>query len=122
MGLIANRSQSLSRQLDDRLEEVTKLISRIKNNPKGTAELLERAQRLRLSMETFDRQLNGDELRDDRWAMTKPGINQRISGALYSALSGTHGPTKTAMEQFAIGKTQFEQIESNLEGLQAAVP
>jgi hypothetical protein len=117
MGLVANRSQSLNRKLDDRLEEVTELISRIKNNPKGTAELLDQAQRLRHRMDVFDRQLNGDELKDDRWAMTKPGINQRIGRALSSALSGTHGPTKAAMEQYEIGKKQFEEIESKIEKL-----
>ena len=36
MSLLANRSQSLNRELDDQLEEVTELIRRIKNHPKGT--------------------------------------------------------------------------------------
>ena len=117
MGLVANRSQSLSRKLREQLEDVTGLIRRVKNNPKGTAELLDQAQNLRHRMEEFNRQLNGNELKDRRWAMTKPGINQRISRALSVALSGTHGPTATALEQYEIGKTQFEQIESDLEDL-----
>ena len=117
MGLVANRSQSLNRKLSEQLEEVTELIRRIKNNPKGTAKLLDQAQRLRQRMETFDRQMNGNELKDDRWAMTKPGINQRISRALSSAVSGTHGPTKEAMEQFKIGKQQLKKVEPRIEEL-----
>ncbi len=115
MGLVANRSQSLSRELDDRLQDVTELISRIKNNPKGTSALMNQAQSLRQRMEAFERQLNGDELKDDRWAMTKPGINQRIGKSLYSGLSGTHGPTKAAVEQFEIGKKQFGEIEPKIQ-------
>ncbi|MDF1844393.1 MAG: hypothetical protein P1U77_23395 [Rubripirellula sp.] len=117
MGLVANRSQSLNRRLDDRLEEITDLISRIKNNPKGTSQLLDQAQQLKQQMEMFERQMNGNELKDERWAMTKPGINQRISRGLYSTLSGTHGPTKAAIEQFEIGKKQFEEIESKIKQL-----
>lgn len=117
IGLVANRSQSLNRKIKERLEDVQELISRIKNNPKGTVELLDTAQTLRKRMESFDRQLNGNELKDDRWAMTKPGINQRISRALFSAISGTHGPTKTSLEQFEIGKQQFEEIEPKIKNL-----
>jgi hypothetical protein len=117
MGLFANRAQSQSRRLAERLEEVTELIDRIKDHPKGSAKLLAQAQELRLRMEGFDRQLNGDTLKDNRWAMTKPGINQRISRGLYSAVSGTHGPTQAASEQFEIGKAQFEQMEPALKKL-----
>ena len=117
MGLVANRAQSLSSRLNDHLEKVTALIPRIKNNPKGTAELLNQAQELKQEMETIQRQLNGDELKDERWAMTKPGINSRISRALYSALSGTYGPTKSAIEQFEIGEKQFTEIEPQIKKL-----
>lgn len=114
MGLVVNRTQAINRQLDDRLEEVTQLISRIKDHPNGTAELLDQAQRLRQSMEGFERQLNGNELKAERWVRSKPGVNQRISRAFFSAVSGTNGPTKSALEQFEIGKKQFEAIESEL--------
>lgn len=117
IGLLANRARSLSGELDERLEEVAELIARIKNSPRGTAELLQRAQDLRLRMESLDRQLNGDPLKDERWTMAKPGINQRIGRALYGALSGTHGPTKTAIEQYEIGKKQFEEIEPDLKAV-----
>ncbi|MEM6689261.1 MAG: glycosyl hydrolase [Planctomycetota bacterium] len=117
MSLVANRSQSLNRELDEKLKEVRKLITRIEDNPKGSAELLDQAQSLLRSMEKLDRQMNGDEMKDQRWVTTKPGINQRISRALGSALSGTHGPTKTAIEQFEIGKEQFEKIEPKIKRL-----
>ena len=117
MGLVANRSQSLSRKLDEQLNELTELIKRIKNTPKGTPELLDRSQQLRQRMETFDRLMNGDELKDKRWAMTKPSINQRIGRALGDALSGTHGPTKAALEQLEIGKKQLDKIEPKINRL-----
>ncbi|MEM9366528.1 MAG: glycosyl hydrolase [Planctomycetota bacterium] len=117
MGLVANRSQSLKRKLDERLEEVSDLIRRIKNNPKGTVKLLSQAQNLRQRLEAFDRQMNGDDLKDDRWAMAKPGINQRMGRALSVAISGTHGPTKSALEQFKIGKKQFEAVEPTIKQL-----
>ena len=117
MGQVANKSQLLSRQLSERLGDVQSLISRVMNHPRATAKLLNQAQRLRLQLESFDRMLNGDELKDERWAMTKPGINQRISSSISSAASGTYGPTKTALEQFKIGKQQFEELKPKLEKL-----
>jgi len=117
MGIVANKAQLLNRQLSDRLDEVNALIERIKGHPKGTAKLLNQAQNLRQQLESFDRMLNGDELPDKRWAMTRPGISQRINSAIYSAASGTYGPTKTAMEQFNIGKIQFQKLEPALKKL-----
>ena len=117
IGLVANRAQSLNRKLGERLEEVTRLVSRLKNSPRAAAELVDQAQRLLGRMEAVDRQMNGDELKDDRWARSKPGINQRISRALSSAASGTHGPTESDLQQYEIGKQQFEEIEPTLKEL-----
>ncbi|MEE2937276.1 MAG: glycosyl hydrolase [Planctomycetota bacterium] len=117
MGVVANRAQLLNRLLSERLDVLSSLISRIKDHPRGTAKLLDQAQKLRLELEAFDRMLNGDELADERWAMTKPGINRRISNAIYGGASGTYGPTKTALEQFTIGKRQFEKMEPKLKKL-----
>ena len=117
MGGVANRAQLMNRRLSDRLSDVSSLISRIKDHPRGTAKLLDQAQKLQSELETFNRMLNGDELADGRWAMTKPGISRRISNAIYSAASGTYGPTKTALEQFKIGKRQFEKMEPKLKKL-----
>ena len=117
MGLVANRSQLLSRQLSDRLDSVNELIRRIKDHPFGDAKVLSQAQALKLKMESMDRILNGDELKDDRWAMTKPGVNRRISNAIYGAASGTYGPTQASIEQYQIGKQQFEKLEPKLKRL-----
>lgn len=114
MGDVANQAQLLNRKLSDRLEDVGRLIDRVKTHPKGNAKLLSDAQALRKTLESYDRMLNGDELIDERWAMTKPGVNQRLNQAIYSAASGTYGPTKTALEQFKIGKQQFEKLEPKL--------
>lgn len=117
MGLVVNRAQSLGRRINDRLEEIIRLTAQIRNHPKGSAKLIQQAQHLRLQLEAFDRQFHGNALKDDRWVMTKPGINQRLSRALSSAVSGTHGPTKSAIEQYEIGKQQLEQVEAQVEDL-----
>ena len=117
MGLVANRAQSLNRDLNERLDDVTSMIARIKANPKGTTKLLDQAQKMRQQMQDYVQQLNGNELKDDRWTKTKPGIVQRMSRSMFSALSGTNGPTKDALKQFEIGQKQFEAIESKLKKL-----
>ena len=114
MGTVANRAQLLDRELDETLEELTDIIRTLKDHPNGTVKLLVEAQQLEQRLQNFSRDLNGDELKDDRWAMTRPGIRQRLSRALYSAMSGTSGPTGGAIEQFQIGKEQFESLEPNL--------
>ncbi len=117
MGVVANRAQSLRRRLDDRLEDMERLITRLADNPRTTPQLLVQAQDLRRRMQVFDRQLNGDELRDRKWARAVPGINERIGRALSVGLSGTHGPTKASLEQFEIGRKQFEEIEPKIKVL-----
>jgi len=65
-------------------------------------------------MEVFTRKLRGNDLKDARWVMTEPGILSRMQRALFGSMRGTHGPTRTTREQWAIGKEQFEEIEADL--------
>ena len=57
MGGVANQAQLLNRKLSDRLDDVNRLISRVRNHPKGTAKLLSQAQALRQKLESYDRSL-----------------------------------------------------------------
>ena len=117
MGLFANRTYSATQKLNEQLESITSLIDQIKQHPKGTPELLSQALKLKHRMEVYDRMLGGDELKDERWVRAEPGINQRLQGALYGTMSGTHGPTKTSLEQWKIGREQFRKIEADLQKL-----
>lgn len=117
MGQYVNRTYSVTQKLSEREEEITELIGTLKQHPKATPGLLAEAQKLKQRMSVFSRKLGGDDLKDDRWVMIEPGINQRLQRALFSAIGGTHGPTKTSKEQWEIGKQQFEEIEADLQKL-----
>ncbi|MCP4783532.1 MAG: glycosyl hydrolase [Fuerstiella sp.] len=114
MGLFTNRTYSATQKLNERIEEITRLISKLRQHPKATPELLNQALKLKHRMSVYSRRLGGDELKDERWTMTEPGINQRLQRALSGTLNGTHGPTKTVKEQWQIGKEQFKEIEADL--------
>lgn len=117
MGRFANRTYALTEKLSERIEEIGELTDTLRNHPRATPELLAQAQELRRRMEVYSRQLNGDDLKDDRWVMSEPGINSRLSRGLFGTISGTYGPTKTAREQWQIAKEQFEEIEGDLRKL-----
>lgn len=114
MGLYVNKTYAASQQLNERVNQITELIALLKNHPKGTPELLAEAQTLKSRLDTFTRKLSGDDLKDARWVMTEPGITRRLQRAMFGSLRGTHGPTKTTKEQWAIGKEQYEEVEGDL--------
>jgi hypothetical protein len=114
MGLFANRTYAASTTLSERLEQITKLTNTIRNHPNGTPELLAEANTLKLRMEEFGRKLRGNQLKSKRWVLTEPGINSRLQRAMSGSLRGTHGPTRTAREQYKIGSDQFKTIEADL--------
>lgn len=117
IGLFTNRAYTASQKLSERNEELSVLISRLRQHPNATPELLGQAVKLKQKLDGFSRILRGNELKEERWAMTEPGINERLQGALSGAMSGTYGPTQTTREQWKIGKEQFEEIEADLNQL-----
>ena len=117
IGLFTNRAYTATQKLREQTEELTVLISRLRQHPNATPELLGRAIELKQQMENYARLLGGNELKEERWARTEPGINSRLQGALSGAMSGTYGPTKTVREQWQIGRKQFLEIESDLKRL-----
>ena len=117
MGLYANKTSAASSDLGERLEQIDGLISTLSDHPKGTPALIATATKLKRRMESFQRQLRGDQEKDDRWVMIEPGILSRLRGALFGSVRGTHGPTKSTREQYQIGKEQFEAISDELHKL-----
>ena len=117
VGLVANRINAASTTLNERQEQLTELITVLQNHPQGTAKMVANGEALKLRMEAFVRRLNGDELKDERWVQTEPGIRSRIQRALFGSLQGTHGPTQSTRQQFEIGKQQYAEIEDELRKL-----
>lgn len=114
MGLYANRTNAISTTLSERLAQINDLSNTIKNHPKGTSKLLADSRDLKLRMEDYQRKLRGNQNKTARWVMTEPGISSRLQRAMFDAMQGTHGPTKTGREQYKIGREQFEEIEADL--------
>lgn len=114
MGLFANRNYAATQRLSERTEQITDLITTIKQHPKGTPELLSQAQKLHHRMRYYNRKLFGNEEKDNRWVMTEPGINNRLQRAFFGSVGGTHGPTKTTKEQWQIAKEEWQEIEADL--------
>ncbi|MEM0926397.1 MAG: hypothetical protein AAGJ83_10205, partial [Planctomycetota bacterium] len=117
MGLFANRNNAASRRLSERSGQIDELIETLKTHPRGTPELLSDAMKLKHRLEAFDRKLSGDRAKSSRWVMAEPGISQRLQRAFYGTIGGTHGPTKTTLEQYEIAKEQWSEIEDDLYGL-----
>ena len=114
VGLMSNKVSAASSVLGEREEQLTGLISTIRNHPKGTAELVAKANELKKRLSDYKLKLNGDDLADEKWMMTVPGISSRIRGAMFGGMSGTYGITKATKEQYEIGVKEFEEIRGDL--------
>jgi hypothetical protein len=114
IGLFMNKLTAISSTLGDRIEQIDGLIRAIDGHPKGTAKLLAEANEIKKRLSDYRRKLSGDPLKSERWMMQEPGISSRVRSAMFSAMSGTYGPTKTAKEQFQIGVESFGEIEADL--------
>ena len=113
-GLMANKVSAASSVLNEREEQLTSLIRAISNHPDGTVELVAKANDLQKRLADYKIQLSGDDMRDDKWMMTVPGISSRIRGAVFGGMRGTYGLTKSAKEQYKIGVEEFEEIKVDL--------
>lgn len=113
-GLMANKISAASTVLREREDQLSGLIRTISSHPSGTAELLATANDLQKRLSDYKLKLSGDDMKDDKWMMTVPGIGSRIRGALFGGMRGTYGVTKAAKEQYDIGVEEFEEIKDDL--------
>ena len=113
-GLMANKISAARTVLGERQEQLTELVGAIQKHPQGTAELIAKATKLKKRLSDYKLQISGDDLKAEKWILSEPSIESRIRGALMSGMSGTHGITKTAKQQYRIGVEQFESIEKEL--------
>ena len=116
-GLMANKISAARSVLGERQEQLSKLMETIQKHPQGTAELMGEATKLKKRLSDYKLKISGDNLKAEKWILSEPSIESRIRGALMSGMSGTHGLTKTAKQQYQIGVEQFESIEKGLFGL-----
>lgn len=117
VGRVANRTMAVTSVLNERVEQIDELVGAVKRHPNGSAELVAEGLDFKKRLAAYQRKLGGDPIKAKRWMMDEPGINSRIRGAMFSAISGTYGPTETAIEQYEIGLEQFEEIEDDLRTL-----
>ena len=113
-GLMANKVSAASSVLSERDEQLGELIRTINSHPNGTAELVAKANDLQKRLSDYKIKLRGDDMKDDKWMMTVPGISSRIRGAMFSGMRSTYGITKAAKEQYKIGVEEFEEIQEDL--------
>ena len=116
-GLMTNKISAARSVLGERQEQLSKLMETIQKHPQGTAELIGTATKLKKRLSDYKLKISGDDLKAEKWIRSEPSIESRIRGALMSGMSGTHGLTKTAKQQYRIGVEQFETIEKELFGL-----
>ena len=113
-GLMANKVSAARSVLGERQEQLSELLEMIQKHPRGTAELITKASKLKKRLSDYKRQISGDELKAEKWILGEPSIESRVRGALMNGMSGTYGITKTARQQYRIGVKQFESIEEQL--------
>ena len=111
---LSNKLRAASSTLSERSEQLDGMMQILKSHPNGSRELVAEATELKKRLDDFDRQLGGDDMKSEMWIRTEPGIQSRIRSAMFSAVGGTHGPTKAAREQLEIGAEQFAEIEEDL--------
>ena len=116
-GLMTNKISAARSVLGERQEQLSKLMETIQKHPQGTAELIGTATKLKKRLSDYKLKISGDDLKAEKWIRSEPSIESRIRGVLMSGMSGTHGLTKTAKQQYRIGVEQFESIEKELFGL-----
>ena len=112
--LMANKVSAASSVLNERDEQVGELIRAISSHPNGTADLVAKANGLKKRLSDYKIKLGGDDMKNDKWMRTVPGISSRIRGVIFGSMRGTYGITKAAKEQYEIGVEEFEEIQGDL--------
>ena len=112
--LMSNKISAASTVLGERDDQLGELIQTISSHPNGTAELVAKANGLKKRLSDYKIKLSGDEMKNDKWMRTVPGISSRIRGVIFGSMRGTYGITKAAKEQYKIGVEEFEEIQGDL--------
>jgi hypothetical protein len=72
---------------------------------------------LELELRTAARQLNGDNIKSDKFVEDIPSIGSRVSSVLYGSSRNTYGITQTQKDQVEIAKSEFKSVSKTIKKL-----
>ena len=85
--------------------------------PKAAPQLLTQARNLELKLQTAARQLNGDNIKSNKFVEDIPSIGSRVGSVLYGSSRNTYGITQTQKDQVEISKSEFRSISKTIKKL-----
>jgi hypothetical protein len=106
-----------SQSLATRMERITKIQTLIQKSPNADPQLLTQARNLELKLRTAARQLNGDNIKSDKFVEDVPSIGSRVGSVLYGSSRNTYGITQTQKDQVEIAKTEFRLVSKTIKNL-----
>ncbi|MEL7499679.1 MAG: glycosyl hydrolase [Planctomycetota bacterium] len=115
---LMNSANALSGTFEQRKSDLSSVKSNLTRLTAGTPELINELTEIEKSLAKFEKPINGDEIRDDRYVPVEPTISGRLRNAMFGGFS-TQGPTQTHLKQVDIAASQltkatkeFRQFES----------
>ena len=79
--------------------------------------MLIQARNLEIKLRTAARQLNGDNIKSDKFEEDVPSIGSRVGSVLYGSSRNTYGITQTQKDQVEIAKTEFRSVSKIIKKL-----
>jgi hypothetical protein len=106
-----------AQSLATRIERITTIQQVLQKSPNADPALLKQARELELKLRTAARQLNGDNIKSDKFVEDVPSIGSRVGSVLYGSSRNTYGITQTQKEQVEIAKTEFKTVSRTIKKL-----
>lgn len=114
MGELQRKAMGAGRKLSEAMEQLDEIKSVLKRSRTADPAIYDQARAIEKSMLAFDRQLNGDSIKDERSQLGQVSIMSRLQTALFGTMGQTYGPTNTHREQFAIASDEFKKLQPEL--------
>ena len=106
-----------AQSLATRIERIAKIQQVIERSPNAEPALLKQARELELKLRKAARQLNGDNIKSDKFVEDVPSIGSRVGSVLYGSSRNTYGITQTQKDQVEIAKTEFKAVSKTIKKL-----
>ena len=106
-----------AQSLATRIERIVKIQQVIERSPNAEPALLKQARELELKLRKAARQLNGDNIKSDKFVEDVPSIGSRVGSVLYGSSRNTYGITQTQKDQVEIAKTEFKAVLKTIKKL-----
>ncbi len=104
----------LTQELSDKRKGINLMILAIELSPGGNAEMLKEAMWIQARLDSIHTLIYGDESRAKRNAPTAPGLQSRLSNAIYNSWNTHEPPTQTQIENFRIVQKHFAMLEKDM--------